>query len=273
VLTHQRRCILYCGSHTGIRDQLAKVAVAGLGDSLAEVFNQVDLTRSERHPSSDPGSTLPPVVTAYSPANPSALLSDLNPVWVAVDLGDAISLRWLSPLLAHAKEKNIPVLAWGTNPMSPAIAEIATCAHIVQWPFGRTFQDDSKFEREEHVEQIFQPYIVTALQPVLVESQKLVAFSSPLVQATTTLLRLSDQKLSPFSRNALHHHCDSCRHKARRIKIDAIELRVGKCKPKSTVYNKMLVQRAVLFRQSRETRLDPLPCHLGYSQGTFRPKV
>jgi hypothetical protein len=192
-----KRPILYCGAKAGIREQLGQVVITGMSGSLAAVFDQTHLTRGAGvslagrtigTPTEE--SHLPPVVTAYVPADPRALIERLRPVFVAVDLGDACELDWLSPLQEAATAANSPVLAWSCNPLSRALDQFANGTEIVKWPFARTFADNLAFEKTETADVLFQPFIVTNVNPVFVIGSPTIARDGPLNEAFWQLVRL-----------------------------------------------------------------------------------
>jgi hypothetical protein len=204
--------VLYCGVQTGIRNQLSHVQVTGLRVSLDDIFDQQDLPRGahvETPGLRDGGterSTLPRVITAYSPASPSSLISALRPRWIAVDFADAPSLPWLEELLSSARAHAVPVLGWGANPMSEAIGEFSNAAHVVRWPFGRSFGGDARFERKEAPEILFQPHIVTQIQAGVIEGPEFAPYWTALQQAGLALHQLRGRAVSPLGHTAIQQH-------------------------------------------------------------------
>jgi len=132
--------VLYFGPNVGIREQLRRAGVQGLGIDLAEVFSQQDVRRgatgmASRGPTQ--GSlteNLPRVITVYSPADPIGILRAYCPCWIAVDCSDAPSMAWLQPLLKETVQRGIPVVAWGHNPLSECIKEFSSFGHTFTWP-------------------------------------------------------------------------------------------------------------------------------------------
>jgi hypothetical protein len=192
-----RRPILYCGTTPGIREQLGRVAIAGLGSSLAGVFDQTHLTRGGRTPlhngsqaGSGSESHLPLVITAYGPADPKALIERLRPVFVAVDLSDAPELEWLALLREAVTALNIPVLAWSNNPLSAAVEEFAGSAAVAKWPFSRAFTGNLTFAKTETSDLLFQPYIVTNINPMFVTGNPVTARGGALGEAAWRLARV-----------------------------------------------------------------------------------
>ncbi len=133
--------VLYFGPSVGIREQLRRASVQGLGIDLAEVFSQHDVRRgatgmSDRSPTqgSSTESHLPRVITVYSPADPRGILQAYRPCWVALDCSDAPSMSWLQPLLKETAQLGIPVVAWGYNPLSECTIEFSSYGHTFTWP-------------------------------------------------------------------------------------------------------------------------------------------
>lgn len=167
-LSYQRP-VLYCGVRPGIREQLSQVSISGLGVTLDGIFDQVHLSRgatSDKAAISSQG--LPPVITAYGPADARELLETINPAFVAIDLADAPKAGWLSDLLIGARQRNIPVVAWSTNPLSEAVAQFAEAGKLVKFPTCRSYGVCDCFGSEETSELLFQPFITTTVRPLIV---------------------------------------------------------------------------------------------------------
>jgi len=132
--------VLYFGPSVGIREQLRRASVQGLGIDLAEVFSQQDVRRGAtgitgRGPTQGAlTENLPRVITVYSPADPIGILRAYRPCWVAVDCSDAPSMAWLQPLLKETVQQEIPVVAWGYNPLSECVTEFSSFGHTFTWP-------------------------------------------------------------------------------------------------------------------------------------------
>ena len=165
----QQRPVLYCGVRPGIRDQLTHVAISGLGVTLDGIFDQVHLSRgataSDRWVIGDQG--LPGVFTAFSPGNARSLIDKLKPSFVAIDLAEASKADWLAELLSATKQHGISVVAWSTNPLSDALTKFAQSGYLVKWPMCRSYGGLSQFGQNETAESLFQPFITTAIQPVV----------------------------------------------------------------------------------------------------------
>ena len=140
------RPVLYFGSAVGIREQLPRVRVRNRRLDLSEMFQQEDAGRrgtavgrrgrGAREARSRSGGSwgLPKVLTMYSPADPVSVLEHHKPEWIAVDYGDAPDAGWLEPLLKHAIEKGIWIVAWGYNPLSQCVGVFRRYGEVFPWP-------------------------------------------------------------------------------------------------------------------------------------------
>ena len=134
--------VIYFGTTIGIREHLSRVRVGRL--QLSDVFPQAKANVGGGNPSrlrnvdDSDSSALPEVVCAYSPSDPSALLESYRPGWIAIDCGSEGDIRWLPQLLAHARARKIPVIAWSHNPLSQAARhfEDAGDGQVIRWPFA-----------------------------------------------------------------------------------------------------------------------------------------
>jgi len=143
IATSRSGPVLYFGPTVGIREQLRRASVQGLGIDLAEVFSQQDVRRGATgitgHGPTQGSLTenLPRVIrviTVYSPVDPIGILRTYRPCWVAIDCSDVPSMAWLQPLLKETVEREIPVVAWGYNPLSECIKEFSSFGHTFTWP-------------------------------------------------------------------------------------------------------------------------------------------
>ena len=232
-----KRPILYCGTRPGIREQLGQVVVAGLRTSLAGVFGQTHLTRGAGTPLHDgsegaghgPDTGLPRVITAYGPADPKALIEHLRPVFIAVDLGDAPELEWLAPLREAAEGLNIPVLAWSSNPLSSALEQFSGNAEIAKWPFTRAFTGNLTFAKAEASDLLFQPYIVTNINPVFVAGNPVTARGGALGEASLRLARLDHPQPGSLAHRTIQMHWQLLRTlEALAVPLDFYEAEVSK---------------------------------------------
>lgn len=118
------RPILLLGSSINIRDHLASVRVHGI--QLDSALSQAHYSRSGSI--SQPASAshaLPPIFTAFSPADPPRLLRRHLPTCIAIDCASASPSPWLEITLSYARTHQIPVIGWGANPFSG-------CAEVFQ---------------------------------------------------------------------------------------------------------------------------------------------
>ncbi len=181
---------------------------------MAGVFDQTHLTRGAgtlspkglQDDADGHDSRLPPVITAYGPADPKALIEHLRPVFVAVDLGDAPDLGWLAPLREAAEAFNIPVLAWSSNPLSSAVKRFSGNADIAKWPFTRAFTGNLTFAKAETSDLLFQPYIVTNISPVFVTGNPVTARSGALHEASSRLMRLDRPQSGSLAYKTIQMH-------------------------------------------------------------------
>lgn len=203
----QLRPVLYCGVRPGIREQLSQVGISGLGVTLDGIFDQVHLSRGS---AADQGvlgeQSLPRVVTAFGPANPARLLETVKPTFVAIDLADAPTAAWLSELLASASRKNISVVAWSTNPLSEAVAQFAEFGGIVKFPMCRSYGSDCNFGGDETFEPLFQPFITTAVRPLLVGPESVREHNVNLRSAIECLRAVDIKSRGSLAQSALRLH-------------------------------------------------------------------
>jgi hypothetical protein len=139
-VTSRSSTVLYFGTVVGIREQLRRTSIQGLGLALADVFSQQDISRGATGLSYGGSSvqstmvSLPHVITVYAPADPVTILQAYRPCWIAIDCSDAQSLVWLQTLLKESTLRRIPVIAWGQNPLSECVSDFASYGHIFTWP-------------------------------------------------------------------------------------------------------------------------------------------
>ncbi len=142
------RCVLYVGSHVGIRDQLSQV-YAGK-ERLDVVFSPIHTVRQKNKLKStiDFSSYLPKVFTVYAPADPTVLLEEYKPDWIAIDCGDSDNLKWLDILLSKTLSRKIPVVAWCQNHLSDTVRTFSSHgANVFRWPsYSRLTNDEQKPE-------------------------------------------------------------------------------------------------------------------------------
>ena len=140
-------CLLYFGSHVGVREQLRNTSIGGWKLDLASVFDQTLISRRLASPTVVPAgqenSSLPHVMTAYSPVDPVAIIRTYKPDLIAVDLADVTHADWFEPVVAHTAEANIPVIAWGTNPLSTCVQQFDAEHIAFVWPPSEFFSPDA----------------------------------------------------------------------------------------------------------------------------------
>lgn len=143
--SNRRQRVLYFGTHIGIREQLASVRLKSWQLKFSDAFPQYNLGRLGNSLGSDrsgnqivgESSSTPEVVTAYAPADPQSLLGREQPDWVAIDVGDQARVQWLASVLAYTRRYQIPVVAWGLNPLSDAVTDFKSGGDLVHiWPLG-----------------------------------------------------------------------------------------------------------------------------------------
>lgn len=212
--------IVYFGTAIGIRQQLASVTVGSIGLSLSEVFSQDDLSRqgsgvgasrSRSGKTSGSAQKLPTVVTAYSPADPRAIMERHRPDWIAVDCADAPDLHWLRPLLEYADEKGIWVVAWGHNPLSEHLDLFKSHGEIFPWPtsFSRGFTagaTDSDSSSKSLNTIFTQDVAETDVQPLVLEGDAVGSLDEPLGKARRALVRATSKSPGPLGKDALRAH-------------------------------------------------------------------
>jgi len=206
----QQAPVLYCGVRPGIREQLSNVSVTGLSGSLSGIFDQIHLARgaqaaaSTSSASSSVGS-LPRVVTAYGPGDPVSLISNVKPSWIAIDLGDAPSAPWIEDLLKEAKQRNVPVIGWSTNPLSDALQTFRRYAQVISWPMSRAFEGVSSFGKSETAEMMFQPFMTTSVSPIVLSGSHLNDYNTALLSAVDSLRRIPSTS-GLLAQNAIRLH-------------------------------------------------------------------
>lgn len=203
----QLRPVLYCGVRPGIRDQLSQVTISGLGVTLDGIFDQVHLARASGAEQVGRGEEgLPRVITAFGPANAVSLLDNLKPTFVAVDLADAPKAVWLSDLLAGARERNISVVAWSTNPLSEAITQFAKDNSLVKFPTCRSYGGHCNFGSDETSEPLFQPFITTTVRPLVVTERAIRDHDANLRLAIECLRTIDATSRGSLTQSAIQIH-------------------------------------------------------------------
>jgi hypothetical protein len=206
------RPILYFGSTVGIRDQLRKTTVAQLHMSLSEVFGQRDVSRGATGDrmaglkSDDKKPNLPSVITVYSPADPVTIIRAHKPSWIAVDCADVPSLNWLGSLLGEAVRFNIPIIAWGQNPLSECVTEFDNIRRTFIWPLSIRLENNKPGTFEKDAETLLGVYNPTALMPVVIVGEGSCAFSNSIREAGQLLGHIKQTLPGQFTRDAVAVH-------------------------------------------------------------------
>lgn len=209
-LSHRQR-VIYFGMKPGIREQLRAITVSGLNESLGRAFEQVDLVRGAVNAAgldSDAGEGgLPHVVTSYSPAEPAGLIVDFNPHWIAIDLADVPYASWLEEVLTAAKSRNIPVIAWGTNPLSDVVRQFKSYSDVLVWPLSQSFDHQRcEFAPAERIEVSLAPYIVNSIQPLFLSGDHFADSNRGLDNAIACLRKIPKTTRGSFPTKAIELH-------------------------------------------------------------------
>jgi hypothetical protein len=139
-----RQRVVYFGTHIGIREQLASVRLSSWQMKFSEAFPQYNLGRlgtsvatgSRAPQAAGDSSHTPEVTTVYSPADPQLALDKEKPDWVAIDIGDQARVPWLAQVLVLTRDRQIPVIGWGLNPLSDAIGVFKQTGLVYIWPLS-----------------------------------------------------------------------------------------------------------------------------------------
>jgi hypothetical protein len=212
-----RQKILYFGSVVGVRGQLLQVRIEGNAWelNLSEVFQQQDIGRKQQRVGkrkktkkvSEPRPiTLPEVITIYSPVDPVAAVEQHNPQWIAIDCSDAENLRWLKPLLEYSLEKQIPILAWGQNPLSQCVGEFAECGQVFTWSSQPTLVVASPSASECKLQSYLYPGRTTQIQPIVLEGASANQLATSLREANHLLASTFEVSSGRFARDAIRVH-------------------------------------------------------------------
>lgn len=191
--------VLYFGTTVGIRDHLALTTIHGMRITLAEVFRQQNLTRGGREGPLVKGSQpLPQVITAYAPTDPAAMIERYRPKWIAADCGDAPRAEWVHAAVQAAREKGLPVVAWGRNPLSECTQEFIKTGTLITWPPSISGYSD--------LEAILSQPTACELQPLLLEGPDVEAITTPLQNATRLLAQSARQTGGPLTKDSIAIH-------------------------------------------------------------------
>lgn len=198
--------VLYFGASVGIREQLRRTSVPGLGMNLGDVFRQQDVSRGATGTATSSGSGIPQVITVYSPADPVGVLDAYRPGWVAIDCDDASSLAWLRPLLADIVRRRIPVIAWGQNTLSECVTDFSSYGQVFIWQPSLQPADCHACRREGSPYSLVSVNMVTSVLPVVLMGKPVQTFSAFLGEATHTLARISQRAEGAFIKDAIAVH-------------------------------------------------------------------
>lgn len=191
---NQNNTVLYFGSSIGIRDQLRRTSIQGLGVDLAHVFSQEDIhcgvTTAGISPLPQHTSFLPHVITVYSPTDPIEILNIHRPPWIAIDCSDAPSIDWLQPLLKECALQRIPVLAWGQNPFSTSVNEFGSLGQPFTWPHS------SPSILRGEMESLLQSKDSISIEPFVICGKSSRSLSASLAEADVLLSKATQRAAS-----------------------------------------------------------------------------
>jgi hypothetical protein len=196
--------ILYFGSTIGIREHLRQTTVQGLGLNLADALRQEDISarggilRSASRTSPEKtqaSSTLPKVRTIYAPADAALIVNDEKPALVTADIGVSTQLSWLRPLIDATSKLDIPVIAWGQNPLSECVEIFSEKCSSFLWPRPLSLHSDRDINDTQGLEPCFSPSITTKIQPLVMEGND-VEVTDPLFRAAARSLHDAASKPS-----------------------------------------------------------------------------
>jgi len=224
--------VLYCGSTVGVREQLRLTTVKGTGLDLANAFRQQNASKGEgrlrelrnkRAGSfalkikkkalgwtlgvSSTGtrtaiSQLPKVVTAYAPSDPAKLIDQHRPEWIAIDIDESPKAVWLQPLLEEAERQQIPVVAWGLNPLSECVAVFKKYGEVFTWTPRASFATTAPDIPGSGIVSD----VTTQLQPYVLDGRGVDQLADVLKNANHLLAGEARRTSGRFGRDALHQH-------------------------------------------------------------------
>jgi len=212
-----RQKVLYFGSAIGVRDQLSQVRIEGNAWelNLSEVFQQQDIGKKQQKVGKGKKTkkvgesqpiTLPKVITIYSPVDPVAAVEQHSPQWIAIDCSDAESLRWLKPLLKYSLEKQIPILAWGQNPLSECVGEFAECGQVFTWSSQSTLIIAPPTQAKCKLQSYLYPGRTIQIQPIVLEGASANKLATSLCEANRLLASTFEIASGRFARDAIRVH-------------------------------------------------------------------
>jgi len=137
------RQVLYLGQSVAIRRQLRDVLVKltkhGSWNEVSRLFSQVAIDRTSRAETTvvqnDWEAFLPLVVYGYSDSDPESIIDARKPSLLVLDCTDEGTLGWVPRALEAASQANVSVVAWTSNPLSPAAELFRVRGRLhLQWP-------------------------------------------------------------------------------------------------------------------------------------------
>jgi hypothetical protein len=146
------------------------------------------------------------VITAFGPANAAELLERLKPAFVAIDLADAPKAVWLDDLMASARGQKISVVAWSMNPLSDAVTRFAEHGRLIKFPTCRSYGGHCNFGSEETSELLFQPFITTAICPLVITQGTVREHDTNLMAAIECLRPLGGASRGSLAQSAIQLH-------------------------------------------------------------------
>ena len=191
-----RSHVVYFGSHVGIREHLASLELSGWGLRFSEVFPQQNVGRSgstvkaKESSHAEYSRHTPELITVYAPADPVAILSDKNPEWVAIDLGDSSGAQWLPAILRYARERQIPVICWSQNPLSSAVHCFEQFGSVFIWPWDGLDPGPASVSHSQALP-LRQPAVKTIVRPLVLAGPCPDSVGKHLRAATIELSRLT----------------------------------------------------------------------------------
>lgn len=201
--------VLYFGSTINIRNQLGSIKLKRLGIYLDSFFPQVYLTRrdpsqirTEKSNRISWEAHLPQVVCVYSPIDPVSILKQHSADWIAVDCVDKANLPWLQPLLEYAKLNQIPLVAWGQNPLSESVSGFKkTECLIFSWPSNsyKKISSNSSIVIDQSLKECFKLDKIAHIKPILIDTN----YEEELSEAYKNLAKASNLKSGRLGLDAL----------------------------------------------------------------------
>lgn len=200
--------VVYFGSTIGIRSYLSQTAIGNL--VLDSVFPQeytsarsASRTKS-RHSRNLLVEHLPQVLCVYSPMDPVVILEQHPPEWLAIECGEEARLSWLPPLLEHAFNYRLPIVAWVHNHLSDSIEDFGRFGgRVFRWPHVRARSENHAPFSHQHVAGVLALNEVTEITQLYVDGPGLGLIVGPLQDAYRALARVSSRNLGRIGRDAL----------------------------------------------------------------------